>query len=227
MLQAMTAPAPTKVVIVDDHPLFRQGLRQVIEADARFELCGEADTGEAALQLIQEKHPSVAVLDINLPAMSGLDVATAIQERRMRVQVVILTMFKDEQAFNQAMNVGVQGYVLKENAATEILGCIGSVARGEPYVSPVLTSYLLRRRQRADVLATKQPCLDDLTTAERRVLRAVAQKKSTKEIASEFSISPRTVESHRANICGKLHLQGSNALLQYAIEHRDELSQLT
>lgn len=223
----MPSQPRTTVAIVDDHPLYRQGLRQVIEADAGFTLVGETDSGESALALIQQHHPDVVVLDINLPGMSGLEVAAALHAKSVSPRIVVLTMFKDEQAFNQAMNLGVQGYVLKENAAAEILRCITSVAADRPYVSPVLTGYLLRRHQRAAALASRQPSLDDLTTAERRILRAVAQKKSTKEIAAELGVSPRTVESHRANICTKLNLQGSNILLQYALEHRDELSLLT
>jgi len=195
-------------------------------SDPRFELAGEADNGEAALQLVLEAKPDVAVIDLNLPKLGGLEVARALQARKARVGLVVLTMLKDEQAFNQAMNLGIQGYVLKENAAGEILNCIASVAMGEPYVSPSLTAYLLRRRSRADALAARTPCLEDLTTAERRILKAIAQKKTTREIASELFISPRTVESHRANICAKLSLKGPNVLLQFALEHRDALDQI-
>lgn len=219
--------ARTKVAIVDDHPLFRQGLRQVIQADARFELAGEAADGEEALQLIQKGRPDVAVLDVNLPRMSGLEVARVLQAKKSGTGLVILTMLKDEQAFNQAMNLDIKGYVLKENAAEEILNCIASVAAGEPFVSPSLTAFLLRRRTRTEGLASKTPGLGDLTTAERRVLKAIAQKKTTKAIAAELFISPRTVESHRANISAKLALRGPNSLLQFAAEHRDALNQLT
>lgn len=214
-------------MIVDDHPLFRQGLRQVIVSDDRFELVGEADNGQAALQLVQDTKPDVAVLDVNLPRMSGLEVAKALRGRKLRVGLVVLTMLKDEEVFNQAINLGIQGYVLKENAAGEILDCIASVAAGDPYVSPSLTSYLLRRRNRAETLARHTPGLDDLTTAERRILKAIAQKKTSREIASEFFISLRTVESHRSNICAKLALKGPNVLLQFALEHRDSLNQMT
>jgi len=176
--------------------------------------------------LVLEAKPDVAVIDLNLPKLGGLEVARALQARKARVGLVVLTMLKDEQAFNQAMNLGIQGYVLKENAAGEILNCIASVAMGEPYVSPSLTAYLLRRRSRADALAARTPCLEDLTTAERRILKAIAQKKTTREIASELFISPRTVESHRANICAKLSLKGPNVLLQFALEHRDALDQI-
>jgi|SRR5688572_10014225 len=215
-----------RVVIVDDHPLFRQGLRQAIASDDRFELAGEADRGQAALDLIQQHKPALAVLDVNLPDMTGLEVASVLKTKKSRTHLVILTMFKDEQAFNKAMNLGIKGYVLKENAASEILNCLATVAEGEAYVSPSLTSFLLRRRGRAETLNAHQPGLDDLTVAERRILKRIAEKKTTKEIAAELFISPRTVESHRANICDKLALTGSNCLFQFAIENRDALNHL-
>jgi DNA-binding NarL/FixJ family response regulator len=215
-----------RVLIVDDHPLFRQGLRQVIASDSRFELAGEADGAEAALKLSQNTQPDIIVLDVNLPRMSGLELAGLLQTKKCQAGLVVLTMLKDEQVFNQAMNLGVKGFVLKENAASEILNCMASVAAGEPYVSPSLTSLLLRRRNRAETLAARTPTLEDLTMAERRILKAIAQKKTTKEIASELFISPRTVESHRANISTKLALKGSNSLLQFALEHRDALEHL-
>jgi len=214
------------VLIVDDHPLFRQGLRQVISSDSRFELAGEADDADAALKLNQEKKPDIIVLDVNLPKMSGLELAAVLKSKKCPAGLVVLTMLKDERIFNQAMNVGVTGFVLKENAAGEILNCMASVAQGEPYVSPSLSGFLLKRRNRAEGLAARTPTLNDLTTAERRILKAIAQKKTTKEIASELFISPRTVESHRANISTKLALKGSNSLLQFALEHRDALEHL-
>jgi DNA-binding NarL/FixJ family response regulator len=215
-----------RVMIVDDHPLFRQGLRQAIGGDSRFEVVGEADNGQTALDRIIELHPDVVVLDVNLPKLTGLEVAATLRSKKLRVSIVILTMLKDEQAFNKALNLGIHGYVLKENAAEEILNCIAAVSRNEAYVSPSLTDFLLRRRSRADSLASHKPGLDDLTVAEKRILKRVALGKTTKEIAAELFISPRTVESHRANICEKLELIGANRLLQFALENRDALNQL-
>lgn len=215
-----------RVVIIDDHPLFRHGLRQAIEADPELDLVGEASDGEAALRVILEEQPDVAVVDVNLPRMSGFDVIRELQKKRCRTQIVILTMLKEEHAFNTALNLNVTGFVLKENAAAEILDCIRRVAGGEAYVSPSLTDFMLRRRSRAEHLARKQPGLEDLTMAERRVLKRVAEGKTTKEIACEFFISPRTVESHRSNICEKLGISGSNRLLQFALENREALSHL-
>jgi two-component system, NarL family, response regulator DegU len=213
----------TKVLIVDDHPLFRDGLRQMIESDSRFELIGEAGDGETALRMIQDKKPDVAVLDVNLPRFSGLEVARKIKTKRLPTRIIILTMYKEEETFNRAMDTGVRGFVLKENAAEDILKSLAAVAEGEHYLSPSISGYLLRRRNRAEALASKIPGLDDLTKAERRILGMIAEKKTSRQIASELFISPRTVEAHRANISGKLGLRGSHSLLQFALENRSSI----
>ncbi len=218
--------ARIRLFIVDDHPLFRQGLRQAVEDDARFELVGEAADGRTAIKSILTMSPDLAVLDINLPDISGLEVAGSLRAENCPTKLVFLTMLKDEAAFNHAMNIGAQGYLLKDSAVMEITNCLISVAAGIPYVSPVLAAFLLNRRHKTLELAARAPALDDLTTAERRVLRRIADKKSTKEIAAEFNVSPRTVETHRANICAKLELRGNNSLLQFAIENRDALKEV-
>jgi DNA-binding NarL/FixJ family response regulator len=222
----MSEGAKTTVVIVDDHPLYRQGLRQAVADDSRFAVIGEADTGPAAVETILGLKPDVTVMDVNLPGLNGLEVAATLQKKKSPTRVVVLTMLKDEQAFNRALNLGVQGYVLKENASDEILNCIAAVAKGEAYVSPSLTSFMLGRRRRAQSLALHRPNLEDLTVAEKRILQRIAAGKTSKEIAAELFISPRTVESHRANICDKLGLTGSNRLLQFALENRDALNHL-
>jgi DNA-binding NarL/FixJ family response regulator len=213
-------PERVRVLIVDDHPLFRQGLRQVIEADPRFELIGEAGDGMVALQVIQEKKPDVAVLDVNLPQLSGLDIARKLQGKRLPTRIIILTMYKEEETFNRAMDLGVRGFVLKENAVQDILDGVAAVAKGEHYLSPSISGYLIRRHDRANALSARKPGLEDLTKAELRILKLVAENKTSREIAAELFISPRTVEAHRTNICDKLELRGSHSLLRFAIENR-------
>jgi len=212
-----------KVLIVDDHPLFRQGLRQVIVADSRFELIAEAGDGVTALQLIQEKKPDVAALDVNLPGLSGLEIARKLQDKHLATRIIILTMYKEEETFNRAMDLGVTGFVLKENAVEDILNGIAAVAKGEHYLSPSISGYLVRRRSRAEALAAKKPGLEDLTKAELRILKLIAEKKTSRQIAAELFVSPRTVEAHRANISTKLKLHGSHSLLHFALENRAAL----
>jgi len=213
----------TKVLIVDDHPLFRSGLRQVIAADARFDLVGEAGDGETALKFILEQKPDIAVLDVNLPGLSGLEIARKLQAKKNPTRIIILTMHKEEEMINRALDSGVGGFVLKENAVEDILDAIAAVADGGHYLSPSVSGFLVRRRNRAESLAAQKPGLDDLTKAERRILKLIADKKTSKEIAAELFISPRTVEAHRANISTKLELSGSHSLLQFALENRSSL----
>lgn len=211
------------VLIVDDHPLFREGLRQVILRDSRFELIGATGDGQMALQMILEKKPDVAVLDVNLPNLTGLEIAQKLQNKKLPTRLIILTMLKEEDIFNRALDFGVKGFVLKENAIEEILKALTAVAEGEHYLSSSISGYLVRRRHRAESLAKEKPGLDDLTKAELRVLKLIAMKKTSREIAAELFISPRTVEAHRANICEKLELHGSHSLLQFALENRSSL----
>jgi len=215
--------ARTRTFVIEDHPVFRQGLRQVIERDKAFEVVGEADNGEAALELMQRIATDIAIIDISLPRLSGLDLARCLHERRNPAKIIILTMHKEEDVFNSAVNLGVRGYLLKDNAVSDILGCLRAVAAGEYYFSPALSAHLLRRRNRAARLAENQPGLDLLTTAERRILNLVAANKTSRQIGAELFISHRTVEAHRGSICTKLNLNGSHCLLQFAIEHRSAL----
>lgn len=208
---------------MDDHPLFRTGLRNVIQNDARFQLIGEAADGEAAWQSIQAMKPDVAVLDINLPGITGLEVARKIYNQKLSTRVIILTMLKEEDLINRALDFGVSGFVLKENAVEDIVTAIATAAIGEHYLSPAVSGYLIRRRRRAESLAATRPGLDDLTKAERRILKLISEKKTSREIATQLSISPRTVEAHRANISVKLDLRGSHSLLQFALENRSAL----
>jgi DNA-binding NarL/FixJ family response regulator len=216
--------AEIRVLIADDHPIFRKGLREVIEAERELDCVGEAADGEAALEQIARLEPQVVVLDIQMPKCDGFAVARAIRERQLPVQIVVLTMYDDEEVLNQALDMGVNGYVLKESAANDIVGAIKAVANHQPYISPSSAGHLLARRARAAALATRTPGVQDLTTTERRILKLIAQQKTSKEIAGELFVSHRTIENHRLNICQKLQVHGSNALLKFALEHRSQLS---
>lgn len=212
-----------RLVIADDHPIVRKGLRMAIESDASLKVLAEADDGEAALALIMDLQPQVAVLDVNMPKMGGFALLRELQQRRLPIAVIFLTMHSDEETFNEALDLGAQGYVLKESAVTDIVSGIKSVAAGKHYISPLISSYLIKRGQRANAFAQKKPSLNDLTPTERRVLHLIAADRSSKEIAEELFISHRTVENHRTNICQKLEIHGHNALLKFALAHKSEL----
>lgn len=209
------------VLIADDHPIFRRGLRQIIETDPSIKIVAEAEDGEAALALLHQHTPQVAILDVDMPNRDGFAVMQEIRAKRLPVAVIFLTMHKDERIFNKALDLGVAGYVLKDSAITEISAGIKAVAAGQNYVSPALSTSLLKRAARAT--APTPPGLDDLTPTERRVLKLIAAYKTSKEIATELFISQRTVEHHRANISTKLELKGSHALLKFALDHHAQL----
>jgi DNA-binding NarL/FixJ family response regulator len=212
-----------RILIADDHPIFRRGLRVVIEADPVLKVVAEAEDGQSALARILELQPDVAVLDIDMPPPDGLAVARSIREQRLPVEAIFLTMHNDEALLNAALDAGVKGFIVKDSAANEIVGCIKAVAKGKSFFSPALSGHLLTRRNRADALAIQSPSLNDLTPSERRVLLLVAESKTNKEIAEKMFISVRTVEHHRSNICAKLGLSGRNALLTFALNHKSEL----
>jgi len=208
------------LIIVDDHPVFRSGLCHIIGAKPEYRLVGEAANGEAALALIEEKQPDIALLDIEMPLKNGLEVAKEVLKKELPTRLVVLTMYADEQIFNEAMDLGVAGYVLKENAVSDVMNCLKAVAQGQYYISPTISGYLVERSKRRQTVLAALPALETLTPAEWRILRFVAGNKTSKEIASDLSISYKTVENHRANIAEKLQLHGNNALLRFALEKK-------
>jgi DNA-binding NarL/FixJ family response regulator len=212
------------IVIADDHPIFRQGLRQIVEMEQGIRVLGEASDGAFALAMIQELRPDVAVLDVNMPEMKGFDVAREIQRQELPVGVIFLTMYDDERMFNEALNVGAKGYLLKDSAISDIVTSIRTVAAGQHYISPAISNYLVNRAARGAMLGEHAPSLKDLTPTELRILKLIAQNETTKAIAEQLFISYRTVENHRYSICQKLGLHGNNALVRFAIEHRSELA---
>jgi DNA-binding NarL/FixJ family response regulator len=209
---------PVTVVLADDHPVFRKGLADVIGADPAFRIVGEAADGERALELVRRWRPRIALLDVDMPAASGLVVAEAVRTENLGTAIVILTMYKDAGILRRALDVGAKGYVLKDSAAIDIVACLRTVAAGRAYVSPALSSELLERR--AEVPRAELAALADLTPAERRVLRLIAEGLTSPAIAESLKISPKTVENHRLHICGKLGLRGPQALLRFALERK-------
>jgi DNA-binding NarL/FixJ family response regulator len=213
--------AATRVVIADDHVLLRGGLRQAIEGDRRFVVVGEADNGEDALAQIDAQSPDIAVLDIRMPKLDGFAVARELRTRRPDVAVVFLTLHEDEALLDAALDLGARGYLLKASAVGEVIEGLLAVAEGKHYVAQALTGRLIERRMEA---AARPSPLAALTPAERRVLARIADYRSNKQIAAELFVHHRTIETHRANISQKLELRGHNALLRFALAHKDELA---
>lgn len=217
--------SPVKILIADDHPIFRRGLRGVIEEDSELSVVGEAENGIEALRLVAEFKPDAVLADIDMPEMNGLDLARVVREKYPSLPVIILTMHKDQAMFDAALAAGARGYVLKENAANDINECLKTVVVGGHFIAPCLSGFLISRAARVSDFSAATPSLKILTKTERRVLRLVAEDKTSKEIGDLLFIHPRTVDSHRRNICQKLNLHGSHALLRFALTHKSELGE--
>lgn len=209
-----------RIIIADDHPIFRGGLKQIIEDEKDIEIVGEAPNGQKALELIFEKKPDIAILDVDMPEKTGFEVLKELTKSDNPVKVIFLTMYKEENLFNEAMDNGIKGYVLKESAADDICECIRLVAAGDYAISPLISKFLVKRMSLLDKLKKSKPTIEDLTLTERKILKSISENKTSKEIAEEFFISYKTVETHRSNISRKLELQGSLSLVRFALENK-------
>lgn len=221
----MPDSGPVRILLVDDHSLYRQGLRSALSGQPGLTIDGEASSGREALALFRLLEPDMVVLDIHLPDMTGLEVATQMLRRRPSVRIAMLTMLRDEEVFNAALRLGALGYVLKECAADEIIDCISAVVRGEAFVSRQLAPLLQRRRVLADTAGMQESPVQRLTTAERRVLRLLGASRSSAEIARELRVSAHVIEAHCDRIAGKLGLE-SAGLQQYALAAAPHLDML-
>jgi DNA-binding NarL/FixJ family response regulator len=211
-----------RILIADDHPLMRKGLRLSIEEDAGLRVVGEASDGEMALAQIDELRPDIALLDVEMPKLDGLGVAREIVRRKLDTKIIFLTFHSNQDLFRAAMDLGSKGYILKDSAVQEVVAGIRAVASGRPYLSSAITADLLQKRDAADA---RPQATSSLTPTERRIMQLIATGKTSKEIGAELSIHYRTVENHRTNICRKLDLEGegANALLRYALQNKNIL----
>ncbi|MFA5833896.1 MAG: response regulator transcription factor [Bacteroidota bacterium] len=207
------------IFIADDHPIFRKGLIEIISSEADFDVVGESGDGISALKFITERRPDIALLDIQMPKMNGFEVLRKISELTLPTKVVFLTMHTEEHIFEKAMDLGANGYLLKESVTDDILQCIHNVLQGKFYVTASISDYLFRLHDKLKT-GNKEHGLHRLTSTEMKILRLIAEKKSSKEIADILFVSIRTVENHRNNICTKLNLHGANALLPFALENK-------
>lgn len=218
-------PSDIRVVIADDHPIFRHGLRQVVEAQPDMQVIDAVGDGATALEVIRRSSPDVAVLDVRMPSLGGFDVAKQAGDEGLRTRLMFLTMHAEPAMFERAMAIGVKGYVLKDAALSEIVQAVRTIAIGRTYVSPALSEYLVERSfpsRRVRIEGGTSP-LAALNERERQIVRLIAESQTSKEIAETLGLHYRTVENQRAAISQKLGLQGSHALVKFAFEHKTQL----
>ena len=195
------------IVLADDHALFRQGLRKIIEGVADLEVTGEAGDGLELLSLLQTTIPHLVILDISMPRLRGIEAVREVKKRYPAVKVLVLTMYREY--LHQALSAGAEGYLLKEDADRELFSAIDKIRQGGSYISP---------RLREELADSEVLVPEPLSARETEVLNLIAGGKSNKEIAEILFISVRTVEAHRATILSKLNLRNTADLVRYAIE---------
>lgn len=206
-----------KILVVDDHPVVRQGLRQVLEGNPEFTVVGEAADGKGALELADQLQPDVAILDLALPGLNGLEVARRIQQRQPDTRILILSMHNSEAYVLEAMNNGILGYVLKESATKDLIHAVKEVAAGRRYLSPPLSEQKIQEYSERISSSSLDP-YDALTDREREVLHMLAEGQNRGEIAASLSISPRTFDTHRTNLMRKLNLNSQMDLVRFAMQ---------
>ena len=208
--------AKTRIVIADDHPVVRHGVRSLLQTDPDFTVVAEADDGLETVQLVEKLQPDVLVVDLMIPGLSGLEVTRQVKQRTPATRVVILSMHANEPYVLEALKNGAAGYVLKDSSGTDLTQAIRQVLLGQRYLSPPLSERAVEAYLQRSQAASLDP-YDSLTEREREVLHLAAEGLSNPEVATRLSISPRTVETHRANLMRKLGLKTQTDLIRYAL----------
>lgn len=214
-----------KLLIADDHPIFRSGLRSILADHFKDVIIIECENGVEALEGIKRENPEVSILDINMPEMDGLEVCSHIKKEELNTKVVILTMYKDSEILKKAFHLGALGYLLKDFATKEIIECIDHVLIEKKYIGPGLdkhfTEYVHENKIKKEIVEL----LKSLSQAEFKTLKLVSQNKTSKEIAELLFLSEKTVENYRSRICQKLQLPPrNNSLLLWIAENKELLS---
>ncbi len=207
------------IILVDDHLMFRLGIKKILEASGDINVVGEASDGQELLSLLNQVSPQMVILDISMPKISGIEATREIKVTSPHIKVLILTMHNKIEYLQHAMSVGAEGYVLKQDAGTELFAAIDSIRSDGIYISPSF-SLQLRDEFIKGCRGEITPGIDPLTIRQREVVTLIAEGKTAKEIASILFISTRTVEKHRSQIMGKLKLESTADIVKYAINKK-------
>jgi two-component system response regulator NreC len=200
-----------RVVLADDHVLVRQSLKSLLEREG-FQVVGEASDGQDAIRKVESLHPDIAVMDISMPTLNGIDAARELSRSFPKTKSILLTQHDEDQYISEALEAGVKGYVLKSQAASDLVQAIKQVSRGQAYLSPGVSLAVM------DAFRSKsEKPSDPLTARERQVLQLIAEGKSTKDVASLLGISVKTAESHRTRLMQKLDIHETASLVRYAV----------
>jgi len=208
-----------RVIVADDHHLVRQGIRALLEKADDIEVVGEAADGQEALHLVARLSPAVLVMDIAMPRLNGSETAARVRALGVGTQVVILSMYSDETLVRQALRNGARGYLLKSSVTEELLLAVRAASRGEIYLSPAISGFVLDGLLTPQADSGKLSPIDQLTSREREVFQLIAEGNTNNQIAEILNVSEKTVEKHRASLMAKLDVHDVTALVRLAIKH--------
>ena len=209
-----------RILLADDHTLFRQGVRPLLASETDMEVVGEAADGSAAAERAAELKPDVVLLDIGMPGPSSFETTRQIKRNRPETKVLFLTMYDDEDYLLEGMEVGANGYVLKDSPALQLVAAVRDVYRGGSYLSPRMLSQLVNDFRTRVKTSDRTPRFASLTPREKEVLKMLAEGNSVKEVATQLNLSVKTVEAHKFNLMRKLDIHNKAHLVQYAIQKK-------
>jgi DNA-binding NarL/FixJ family response regulator len=207
-----------KVFIVDDHPIVREGLAQMIHREPDLAVCGEAEDAQTALQMIHSLKPDIVIVDISLHGPDGLDLLKSVRAKDPRLPVLILSMHDESIYAERSLRAGANGYIMKQEATENVLVALRRILNREVYVSPPIANKMLQRFVSARTAQGKHSTVDGLSDRELEVLRLIGEGHSTRQIANALHLSVKTVESYQAHLKEKLALKNSRELVQYAVQ---------
>jgi two-component system response regulator NreC len=210
--------AKYRILITDDHALFRHGLKSLLNTEFDLEAVGEAQDGEEAVAQARELRPDLVLMDIGMPGLSSFEAVRQIKKLRPETKVLFLTMYDDEDYLSQCLEAGASGYVLKDTPAEQVIAAIREVRRGGKYLSPRILSKLVEDIRTRNPEDRYKPRLATLTPREREILKFLAEGLSVKEVAVRLNLSIKTVEAHKFNLMRKLDIHNKAQLVQYAIK---------
>ena len=212
--------AKIRLLLTDDHTLFRQGIRTLLSAEPDMEIIGEAGNASDAVAVSRQLRPDVVLMDIGMPGMSSFEAAREIRKDRPETRVVFLSMYDDEDYLAECVEIGANGYILKDSPLDQLITAVREVNRGGSFLSPRLLSRLVADFRQQGHGTLREPRFGTLTKREREILKLLAEGKSVKEIACEFDLSVKTVEAHKFNLMRKLDIHNKAQLVQYAIQKK-------
>jgi DNA-binding NarL/FixJ family response regulator len=210
-------PETKRIVIVDDHPLFRKGLQEMIHSDGNFAICGEASNAAEAMEVIRKLNPDLAIVDLSLPGTNGIELIKNIRAEFSRMPILVLSMHDESLYALRALRAGAEGYVMKHEAMANVIHAINEVFNGRPYLSPAMAAQVITKFAHRDD-EDETDAVERLSDRELEILELIGKGKDVREIAKLLHLSPKTVETHRSHIKDKLDLKNSREVARFALQ---------